>query len=133
MDYDATAIPAVYDRARSHGPEMLDLWMRTIAVHVGDLPISTILDLGCGTGRFTDALATSFGAAVIGIDPSGKMLGQARAKAIQGRVRYVRSSGESLPLADQSIDLIFMSMVFHHFTNRRAVAEECRRVLRRTQ
>jgi SAM-dependent methyltransferase len=37
--------------------------------------------------------------------------------------------GEAIPLADQSADLVFMSMVFHHFDDPRLVAQECYRVL----
>src|SRR5438876_12065580 len=35
-----------------------------------------VLDLGCGTGRLSQALAVHFDATVIGIDPSRKMLTQ---------------------------------------------------------
>lgn len=129
MDYDATAIPAVYDRGRSHGPEVLALWMDRVAVCLGERRVKTILDLGCGTGRFADALASRFAATVIGVDPSKKMLAQARGKRTHGTVRYVCGSGEAVPLADSSVDLIFMSMVFHHFSIPEAVARECRRVL----
>jgi ubiquinone/menaquinone biosynthesis C-methylase UbiE len=129
MDYDATAIPLAYDRGRTHGPEVLDLWVRTVERYSGSLPLSTILDLGCGTGRFSDALATWFAATVIGVDPSRKMLEQARGKPTKGAVQYVRGAAEALPLADGSCDLIFMSMVFHHFTDSGTVARECRRVL----
>ena len=128
MDYDATDVPAVYDQSRSHGPEILDLWMRAVARHVSDRPVRTILDLGCGTGRFTGALATGFAATVIGVDPSKKMLQQARVKSVNGRICYVCGSGEAIPLCAGSVDLIFMSMVFHHFTSSVTVARECRRV-----
>ena len=80
-DYDQTNIPAGYDRGRDHGPEVLDLWMSVIASHIGRRSVSTILDLGCGTGRFAGCLANRFGASVIGVDPSEKMLDQARGKA----------------------------------------------------
>ena len=30
MDYDATEIPLAYDRGRTHGREVMDLWMRTV-------------------------------------------------------------------------------------------------------
>jgi ubiquinone/menaquinone biosynthesis C-methylase UbiE len=130
MDYDATAIPLAYDRARTHGREVLELWMRAAERYSESRPLSTILDLGCGTGRFSDALATWFEATTIGVDPSRKMLDQARAKATKGTVRYVRGTAEALPLADCSFDLVFMSMVFHHFNHPGAVVRECRRVMR---
>jgi ubiquinone/menaquinone biosynthesis C-methylase UbiE len=58
----------------------------------------TILDLGCGAGRFSDSLALRFVATVIAIDPSAKMLAQAAAKRMRGDVRLVRGAGEALPL-----------------------------------
>lgn len=130
MDYDATDIAATYDRGRDHGPEFLDLWMNVVASHVKDQCIQTILDLGCGTGRFTEALAIRFDAQVIGVDPSKKMLEQARSKPLDQRIRYELGRGESIPLPDNSVDLIFMSMIFHHFDNPALAAKECRRVLR---
>jgi ubiquinone/menaquinone biosynthesis C-methylase UbiE len=129
MDYDATDIPDSYDRGRDHGPEVLDLWMNVVSSHVGGQRINTILDLGCGTGRFSEALAVRFDAEVIGIDPSRKMLEQARRKRRDRRIRYEIGRGESIPLPANSVDLIFMSMTFHHFDNPRLAARECRRVL----
>ena len=130
MDYDATDISVVYDRGRNHGPEVLDLWMNVVSSHMEGQRINTILDLGCGTGRFSEALAVRFDAEVIGIDPSKKMLEQARGKRRDRRIRYEIGRGESIPLAANSVDLIFMSMIFHHFDNPGLAARECRRVLR---
>jgi ubiquinone/menaquinone biosynthesis C-methylase UbiE len=130
MDYDATDIASAYDRGRDHGPEFLDLWMNVVASHVKGQHLETILDLGCGTGRFIDALRARFDAEVIGIDPSKKMLEQARSKKPDGRIRYEAGRGESIPLPDNSVDLIFMSMIFHHLADPALAASECRRVLR---
>ena len=130
MDYDATDIPVAYDRGRNHGPEVLHLWMNVVSSHVEGQRINTILDLGCGTGRFSEALAVRFDAEVIGIDPLKKMLEQARRKRRDRRIRYELGRGESIPLPANSVDLIFMSMIFHHFDNPRLAARECRRVLR---
>ncbi len=130
MDYDSTTIPAGYDSARSHSPEVLDLWMNTIGSCVGHGIISVVLDLGCGTGRFSQALARHFAAEVVGIDPSARMLEQARAKPHSSRIRYAIGRGEEIPLPTGSVDLVFMSMVFHHFENAALVARECGRVLR---
>ena len=96
MDYDETNIPAGYDRGRDHGPEFLDLWMNVIQSHVGRGPVRTILDLGCGTGRFSAGLANRFRARVVGLDPSEKMLAQARRKPGQDAVFYQRGAAEAL-------------------------------------
>lgn len=130
MDYDTTDIPVVYDRGRDHGPEVLQLWMNVVASYVGKQRIDTIVDLGCGTGRFSEALAAHFEAEVVGIDPSNKMLDQARRKLHDHRVRYEVGRGEAIPLPNDSVDLIFMSMCFHHFEDPMLVGRECRRVLR---
>ncbi len=130
MDYDSTDIPVVYDLARDHGPEVLQLWMNFVASCVGNQRLDTILDLGCGTGRFSESLAAHFDAEVVGIDPSKKMLEQARRKLRDHRVRYQLGCGEAIPLPNDSVDLIFMSMSFHHFEDQLLAVRECRRVLR---
>jgi ubiquinone/menaquinone biosynthesis C-methylase UbiE len=58
------------------------------------------------------------------------MLAEARQKATKG-VRYERASAESLPLPDGSVDMVFMSMVLHHFYDPEQALRECHRVLRR--
>lgn len=128
-DYDRSDIPARYDCGRDHGPEMLALWMDAIASRLNRRP-RRILDLGCGTGRFSDALAIRFGADVIGVDPSFKMIECAVQKPRSGRVYYQLGRAEAIPLCSGSIDLIFMSMSLHHFRDAQLAAAECRRVLR---
>ena len=130
MDYDTTDIPLGYDRGRDHGPEVLQLWMNVVSSYVGKQSIKTILDLGCGTGRFSEALAIQFDAEVVGVDPSRKMLEQARRKQRDPRVRYGLGRGEAIPLPDNSVELIFISMIFHHLVDPSRAASECRRVLR---
>lgn len=129
-DYDLTDIPAAYDRARDHGPEVLTLWMGAIASHLEGHSIRRILDLGCGTGRFSEGLAARFNADVIGLDPSVKMLQLARAKQCDERVHYQDGRAEAIPLPSHSVDLVFMSMSLHHFADPIVAARECRRVLR---
>ena len=129
MDYDKTAMPEVYDAGRAYAPEVLDLWLRTVESAVAGLEVRDILDLGCGTGRYSAALARHFGARVIAVDPSEKMLAQARGKPAPG-VEFVRAAAEQLPLEVGTIDFVFQSMVFHHFRDPACAAAECRRVLR---
>jgi ubiquinone/menaquinone biosynthesis C-methylase UbiE len=130
FDYDRSAVPADYDRSRVRSPEVLANWMDALAEDVcGE--VRTILDLGCGTGRFTGALHERFRARVIGIDPSRKMLGQALRKHAPVEIRLLAGRGEALPIADSSADVVFISMAFHHFADPLRVARECHRVLTR--
>jgi SAM-dependent methyltransferase len=131
MDYDRTAIAVTYDAARTYAPQVLQQWLDVIAAHIPSAP-AAIVDVGCGTGRYTHALAERFCARVIGIDPSQKMLEIARSKPCTVDVEFRRGSGESLPLAERCADVVFLSMVLHHLTDRARTARECRRVLRGT-
>ena len=96
------------DAGRGYSPAVLALWLDVISRWVPKGTVSEILDIGCGTGRYSTALAAHFNARVIAVDPSEKMLAEARKKATE-RVRYERASAESLPLPDASIDMVFMS------------------------
>ena len=129
MDYDQTAIAATYDAARGYRPEVLRQWLDLVAAHAPSAP-KLVVDLGCGTGRFTQPLADRFQTNMIGIDPSERMLAAARAKPGNGRVEFRQASSEQLPLADGCVDMIFMSMVLHHLPDIPATARECGRVLR---
>ncbi len=130
MDYDKTDMPAVYDFARGYHPDILQQWLEVFSAYLPKDGVSRIVDLGCGTGRFSEPLAVHFEAEVIGIDPSEKMLEEAR-KKISGRgVVFMRASGETLPVEDESADMVFMSMVFHHLPDPLSIARECCRVLR---
>jgi len=130
VDYDRTEMPEAYDAGRGYRPEVLRLWLERVARHLPLGETRDIIDLGAGTGRYTAPLAVHFDANVVGVEPSGKMLAEARKKASDRRVSFVQGMGETLPVRDSSADLIFLSMVFHHLQDPDRVARECRRVLR---
>jgi len=123
MNYDETEIPTTYDKARALVPETRRLWQDLLSVHIDRAEMSLVIDLGCGTGRFSGLLAAHFGVQVIGIDPSLKMVDQARRKPKIGNVVYWQGSA-ALPLRNGCADLVFMSMVYHHLTDPTAVARE---------
>jgi ubiquinone/menaquinone biosynthesis C-methylase UbiE len=130
MDYDRVEIATTYDRARALTPEALSIWKRLLTRDIDRAVISRAVDVGCGTGRFSELLAAEFNCQVVGVDPSKKMLGEARRKLLGPDIVFMEGSGEALPLPDSSVDLEFMSMVYHHFADKAAVAREGRRVLR---
>ena len=130
MDYDQYEIAQVYDAGRNAGPAKLRQWLERIAAHVPAQEVAQIVDFGCGTGRFSQALAEYFDADVLGLDPSEKMLQQARRKTVGERVTFRRISGENIDVSDESVDLVFMSMVFHHLPEPLQTIRACHRALR---
>jgi ubiquinone/menaquinone biosynthesis C-methylase UbiE len=129
MDYDKSSVARVYDRGRSNPPEVLRQWLDLVASRV-PAKVKHIVDLGWGTGRYSDALARYFDAKVTAIDPSQCMLDEARKKPVCERVSFLQAPGEQIPIADGSADLVFMSMVVHHLADIAGTARECKRVLR---
>lgn len=117
MDYDRVEIAATYDQARALTPEALLVWKRLLTRNIDRAVISRAVDVGCGTGRFSELLAAEFNCQVVGVDPSKKMLGEARRKLPRPDIVFMQGSGEALPLPDSSADLEFMSMVYHHFSD----------------
>jgi ubiquinone/menaquinone biosynthesis C-methylase UbiE len=117
MDYDRTTIATTYDAARGHSSAVMRQWLDLVAAHVPFAP-QLIVDVGCGTGRFSDPLADRFAAKVIGIDPSQTMLAVARTKCATAHVEFRLAPAERLPLPDRSADLVFMSMVLHHLLDK---------------
>jgi ubiquinone/menaquinone biosynthesis C-methylase UbiE len=95
--------------ARGCRPDVLRQWLDIIASHV-QADAEVVVDLGCGTGRFTHALAYRLKTRVIGIDPSEKMLHSARKYPIDPRVEFRRAAAEFIPLHEASADVIFLSM-----------------------
>ena len=130
FDYERRDVHLCYDRARSLSDEALRLWLDTIRRHLGAQRPRAIADVGCGTGRFAAALADYFRARVYAVDPSRKMLGVARARLGGAEVELLEGRAESLPIASGAVELVFLSMVYHHLEDRRRAASEFRRVLR---
>lgn len=93
----------------------------------------TVVDVGCGTGTFAIALATERAdAEAIGIDGDPEILARARAKPGAEGVEWREGLAGELPLADDSADVVTISLVLHHLTpaqKRQAVAE-ARRILK---
>ena len=89
-------------------------------------PGERILDLGCGTGKLTRALANT-GASVLGVDASREMLAEAR--AAHPDLEFALERGEDLPY-DEEFDGIFSNAALHWMPRADAVAEGVARALR---
>lgn len=128
FEYDDTSIARVYVKGRSLPEASLRLWLDAIAEHT-ERSISAILDLGCGTGRFSEALAERFDADVVGLDPSESMLRETESTSASRRVSFIVGRADSIPLEAASVSMVFMSMAYHHLTDPAEAISEMERVL----
>lgn len=91
-----------------------------------------VLDVGCGTGTLTLALARICSA--VGLDGDPEVLARARAKAVVARahIPFIRAMSFALPFAESSFDCVTMSLMLHHLTqeNKARTLREVLRILR---
>jgi len=70
-----------------------------------------LLEIGCGDGRLTRALAER-AASVVAIDPNRRAIAKARRtlpRGLRGRVRFDVGRAESLPYPDGAFDAVIFS------------------------
>ncbi len=89
----------------------------------GDLAGRRVIDVGCGTGRWCEALAER-GSRVWGIDASAEMVEQARQRGVNAKL----ARAEALPFKEGWFERALLVLVVHVLDRPRAF-EELRRVL----
>lgn len=117
-----------YDIARALPDETTALWMDKLVKLVPLKSVSRALDLGGGTGRFAGLLQKTYRCPVVVIDPAEEMLEQGRNRGIEGIV-WLCGTAESIALDARSVDLVWMSNVFHHLENPPKAFQEVNRIL----
>jgi ubiquinone/menaquinone biosynthesis C-methylase UbiE len=111
---------------------------RLLAQWAGVEPGVRILDVGCGVGQTACLLAARYGADVVGLDRSGRMVERARERAGHMGVQrladeghgasFVEGDAYALPFDGESFDVVFAESVTL-FLDRDRVLPELRRVL----
>jgi ubiquinone/menaquinone biosynthesis C-methylase UbiE len=101
----------------------IDLRTEALAV-LGSLDGRVVGDVGCGDGRYVDALRGA-GANVLGIDLSVGMLA-----GVPAPPALVAADAQALPLTDASLDVVMMMHMLYHVPNPATAIAEAARVLR---
>jgi len=98
-----------------------------LLIHCGKDDAPKVLDLGCGTGSFTERLARRF-PQVIGLDISPKCIASASRR--YGHIRFATGDMEALPYPDRSFDIVTLFGVLHHFPRIADALQEPHRILK---
>ena len=119
---------AVYDE--SFVPALFAQWAPVVAEAAGIRPGERVLDVACGTGALTAAVAGRVGpdGAVVGLDLNPEMLEVARRKS--PRIDWREAPAEALPFPDATFDAVVSQFGLMFFTDRAAALGEMWRVLR---
>jgi len=129
MHYDSTSVPERYHSSRALTSADVDRWVSLIQEVLPRAASTLLIDLGCGTGRFTIPLAEQLGVSVISVDPSQKMLREAARNTSSPHIAYQEGRAESIPLGASVAALIFMSNAIHHVRSLDKALREMWRVL----
>ena len=100
----------------------------------GVRPGDRVLDVGCGDGYLTRAVAAGVGArgSVLGVDPSTGSLARARRITRAPNCTFVEGRAQALDLPDSTYDVVVSSLMVHHLpeADRSQAMGEMLRVLR---
>ena len=100
LHYTEPRFVAMYDTDNPHGPDT-DFYIELAA----QLETKTILDLGCGTGLLTRALAAK-GYNITGIDPSTEMIAYGKQQTHGDLVQWVEGTASLLGTPDADLALM---------------------------
>jgi SAM-dependent methyltransferase len=108
-------------------------WSRALAPHIlrsmNPRPKARWLDVGCGTGIFTEAVLHSCApVAVMGIDPAAAQIEQALRTVGDARAGFKQGDATHLPFADASFDYTVAALVINFIPEPLAALAEMRRV-----
>lgn len=107
-----------------------DLEARAIRSVLADVGAQEILELGCGTGKNTEWLASK-AKHLTAVDFSADMLQKAQQKLLLPTIRFVQGDiTGAWHFAEKPVDLITCSLILEHIPNVSFVFEQARQALR---
>jgi len=86
-----------------------------------------VLDVGCGNGRLIYEISQKAKIKAYGVDISENMIKVCKQQYTN--ITFDLANGETLPFADNSIDILIICCVLHHLNNPQAFFTEAKRIL----
>jgi malonyl-CoA O-methyltransferase len=126
-----SSVAASFSRAAEGYDSVAHLQREVGAALLARLPVAaaTVLDLGCGTGYFSEPLARRYpGARQVGLDLAEGMVRFARGRR-RGAGDWLVADAEALPLASASIDVVYSSLTLQWCYRLPLLMSELSRVL----
>ncbi|HUH07071.1 MAG TPA: class I SAM-dependent methyltransferase [Egibacteraceae bacterium] len=117
-----------YDAERDAADDQVDATRHVLVSELGGAPHGPVMDIGAGTGLWSERIARWTSAPVVALEPSDAMLSVIADKRSPG-VLPVQGRGEALPVGDGACGAAWLSTVVHHFDDLAAAAAEIARVL----
>jgi SAM-dependent methyltransferase len=109
-----------------------NLALKYVSGFIGPLGISSMLDVGCGTGRAIKYFVErNPKMRVHGVEPVEALIEQAINNNLISKTSITLASGQALPFADQSFDASCEFGVLHHVREPNLVVQEMMRVSRK--
>jgi len=102
----------IYDKHRGLDRRVMEILVQEIQGITSEHGKLSLLDVGCGTGNYSIALADVFDLEFTGVDISEEMLGKARSKCPEGE--WLLQDIETAEFEEESYDAVLISYVIQH-------------------
>jgi malonyl-CoA O-methyltransferase len=127
------AIASAFGRAAAsydnHAAFQREVGHQLLALMPDRLVGKRVLDLGCGTGYFSQFLCEA-GCDLVCADLSEEMLDQAKQKCGAANAEFMQCDAELLPFADSSFDYVFSSLALQWCDDLAVPLKEIKRILK---
>jgi len=90
---------------------------------------NNLIDIGAGFGRLTPVYRSQFKKCVL-LDPSTKMLNEAKVRFKEKNIEFVKAYVEKLPFKDKIFDVAIFIRIIHHLKKPPVAIKEAARVLK---
>lgn len=111
-----------YNSTRQADPYLTE----RLLFHLQPKSEGTYLDIGCGTGNYTIALAER-GFKFVGVEPSAQMLNEARSR--NQEINWLQGTAEQIPAGNEEFDGLIATLTIHHWKDLEKAFSEISRVL----